>query len=81
MGREDALSKGKRYLAEGRLLVHSVGDRSIRGTCRGLGRTYRCGWDWDGEWNGDWFCTCPARGRCSHVLALQLVTQAGGPGA
>ncbi len=81
MSREDVLSKAKRYVGEGRLLVHAVGDKSIRGTCRGLGKTYRCGWDSDGAWDGGWFCTCPSRSRCSHVLALQLVTQAGGPDA
>jgi hypothetical protein len=82
MPREDALSKGKRSLSVGRLLVHSVGDKAIRGTCRGLGKTYRWGWDWDGEWDGSWFCTCRTlRPTCSHIYALKLVTQTRGVSA
>jgi hypothetical protein len=58
--RENALSKGRRYAAEGRLVVRSVDGESARAECRGDGATYQVGFD-----NGRWFCSCPALGRCS----------------
>jgi uncharacterized Zn finger protein len=69
--RESAAAKGRRYLVEGRPLVERVDRDSIAATCRGNGATYRLGH------NGTaWGCTCPARGICSHLTALQLVTVA-----
>lgn len=35
--RENAETKGRRYVAEGRLLVQHVDERSIRAACRGGG--------------------------------------------
>jgi uncharacterized Zn finger protein len=67
--RENALSKGKRYAAEGRLVVYSVTSEQARAVCRGDGAIYTVGFE-----NGRWFCTCPAKGRCSHQFALGLVT-------
>jgi uncharacterized Zn finger protein len=66
---ESAESKGRRYLTEGRLLVRSVQPGGIRAICRGSGEYHRVGYE-----RGGWFCTCPALGRCSHLVALQLVT-------
>jgi len=40
MPREDARSKGIRYLAEGRLLVTTVTDRVVVARCRGGGEVY-----------------------------------------
>ena len=70
--RENAHSKGRRLLAEGRLRVIEVDEfaavamAEVRGDSGGL---YVVGRDERG-----WFCGCPARGRCAHMVALQLVT-------
>ena len=68
-GRENAEVKGRRYVAEGRLLVEHVDARTIRARCRGNGAVYGLGRN-----RGSWFCDCPALGRCCHLVALQLVT-------
>jgi hypothetical protein len=67
--RENALSKGKRYAAEGRLVIRSVSARTTRAECRGDGAIYKVGYE-----GGHWSCDCPALGRCSHMYALGLVT-------
>lgn len=70
-GRENPQSKGRRYLLEGRLEVTHVDVDRIRATCRGQDDTHRLGY---GE--GHWWCSCPARGLCAHLVALKLVTRA-----
>lgn len=68
--------KGRRLLTEGRLLVVRTGDGSgaVVATCRGdSGAVYDLGFDPKAR---EWRCTCEARGRCSHLVALQLVTVA-----
>lgn len=55
--RETVDEKGRRYLTEGRLA-----------RCRGRGAEYALGLGVDG-----WYCGCPARGRCCHRVALELV--------
>lgn len=68
--REGAYAKGRRYLTEGRLILTKVDGDDIRSTCRGdSGEVYR-----QQHYAGRWFCSCPAKTRCSHVVALQLVT-------
>jgi uncharacterized Zn finger protein len=70
--RENAATKGRRLLVEGRLIVERVEGGLIAATCRGdSGAIYRLGYD---PRSGEWRCTCPARGRCSHLVALMLVT-------
>jgi hypothetical protein len=68
--RENAAAKGRRYLSEGRLVVHEVDERAglCRASCRGGGAIYKLGKD-----SAGWFCTCPARGLCAHLVALQSV--------
>jgi hypothetical protein len=68
---ENAEAKARRYLLEGRLRVRMVkGGRSFA-ECRGNGHI------WHPCYVGDrWRCNCPARGRCAHLVALQLVTSA-----
>jgi hypothetical protein len=75
--REDAAAKGRRYLAEGRLVVRAVDEiaGTVRAACRGDGAVYALGRD-----RGGWFCSCPARGRCAHLVALGLVVAVGGEG-
>ena len=71
--REDAFTKARRLLAEGRLTVRVVGGSHIAAVCRGdSAKVYTLGFD-----QGRWYCSCPAVGqpvRCSHSLALQPVT-------
>ena len=69
MPRENAQDKGRRYLAEGRLVVEHVAGDSIKARCRGGGAVYALGLE-----RGEWWCNCPALGRCSHLVALMLVT-------
>lgn len=69
--RESVECKARRYLDEGRLRVLSEDVGAVTATCRGSGATYRLGCD-----RGGWWCTCPARGRCSHLTALALVVDA-----
>jgi hypothetical protein len=68
--RENAAEKARRYLAEGRLLVLKVDDKAgvVAAEARGDGATYACGYA-----QRHWYCTCPAKGRCCHLLALGLV--------
>jgi len=69
MAREDALTKGRRYAAEGRLVVESVVRGCISARCRGAGRSYSLGW----SAGHGWYCDCPAKTTCAHLACLQLV--------
>lgn len=78
MARENADAKGRRYLLEGRLYVRLASPERIRAMCRGDGEVYRLGYE---EAEG-WWCSCPAVRRCSHLIALKLVSvRPGGWGA
>jgi uncharacterized Zn finger protein len=69
MTREGAEAKGRRYLVEGRLTVVACEDWQVEALCKGdSGHMYVLGYTRDG-----WWCECPAT-RCSHLVALQLVT-------
>jgi uncharacterized Zn finger protein len=69
--RENADAKGRRYLAEGRLIVDHISGGTVSASCRGDGEIHRCGHD-DAR---QWWCTCPARSdHCAHLVALRLVT-------
>jgi hypothetical protein len=60
-GRENAETKGRRYLVEGRLLVEHVDSNGIVATCRGNWAKYRLGH------NGTaWGCTC-RREASAHI--------------
>lgn len=67
--RENAADKARRYVVEGRLVLSRVEPGRVEGTCRGDGEVYRLGYA-----HGRWACSCPARGRCAHLLAVGLVT-------
>jgi uncharacterized Zn finger protein len=69
MPREDALTKGKRYLTEARLQVVTIEPDLIQATCKGSGVEWHLGWR-----PGGWWCNCPARTLCAHLVALQCVT-------
>lgn len=67
--RELKADKANRYLVEGRVILRSVERRRIIAIVRGEGAVYRVrhtGTRWD--------CTCPAKARCVHVLAVGRVT-------
>jgi len=67
--RESAETKARRYLTEGRLIVTVVAGDHVTATCRGDGEIHRL------EVHGDdRQCSCLARSRCSHLIALGLVT-------
>jgi uncharacterized Zn finger protein len=68
--REDAATKGRRLLGEGRLRVLSITTRELQAECWGdSAELYTVGYR-----PGGWYCSCPAFGRCSHMTALMLVT-------
>lgn len=69
--RESAPAKGRRYVAEGRLVIRELHehDGTVVADCRGDGAIWSLGRDKHGG-----FCSCPARGRCAHLYALGLVT-------
>ncbi len=69
MTRENAQTKGRRYLAEGRLIVTVANSHAVSAICRGGGALYQLGFG-----RGGWACTCPAKSLCAHLVALQLVT-------
>jgi uncharacterized Zn finger protein len=77
MARENAHDKARRYLTEGRLRViivdpHPVRRTPIIATVRGdSGEHFKLGYD---NVLKEWRCTCAARGECSHLKALKLVT-------
>lgn len=70
--RESAEAKGRRYLVEGRLTVERLDGRMVYATCRGTDAIYQLGYD---PTRSEWRSSCPARGRCAHLVALQLVTR------
>jgi uncharacterized Zn finger protein len=68
--RENAASKGRRYLCEGRLHVETVHPHGVAATCRGDGVRYQLGW----QPGPGWWCTCPVlTDQCAHLIALRLV--------
>ncbi len=70
MSSERAAEKARRYLAEGRLVVRELDEDAgvVQADVRGDGAVWTLGHDSTG-----WHCSCPARGRCAHLLALGLV--------
>lgn len=70
-GRENARTKSRRLLVEGRVLVRYAGPEGIRAFVRGDSGSLRSV-TYD---SGRWDCDCPSRGEgCSHIMATQAVT-------
>lgn len=67
--RESISTKARRYLIEGRIRVRYVGPLGIQAHVTGTEAvhvvTYRL--------EEGWGCSCPARSRCAHLEAVQLV--------
>lgn len=62
-------------LAEGRLVLRRVDETEIRAVCRGdSGELHELGFLSE----AGWFCSCPARTKCGHLVALELVCVAPG---
>jgi hypothetical protein len=63
--------KARRYVSEGRLIVRQLDEEggTAGADCRGDGQIHSLGYDDRG-----WWCSCAAKGRCSHLLALGLVS-------
>jgi len=68
--KENAAAKARRYVGEGRLVIRELHeqDGTALADCRGDGAIYSLGYDEQG-----WWCSCAARARCSHLIALGLV--------
>jgi uncharacterized Zn finger protein len=60
-------AKALRDVAEGRLRILSVHNGRVFAECQGE-RLYTTGFS-----NGRWWCNCPARGPCCHLVALRGV--------
>lgn len=69
MTRENAAAKARRYLTEGRVVLERVDDEHVIAHVRGHATFHTCT-----HGRGGWACTCQARGVCSHLLAVGLVT-------
>jgi hypothetical protein len=67
--RENVQRKGRRYTLAGRLTILSVDRDTITGECNGSGVVHSVGH----KPGLGWFCSCPARSTCSHLVALWLV--------
>ena len=69
MPREDAATKARRLLVEGRVTIRTLSDDLIEARVRGdSARHYDVIWEPSG-----WSCDCDALSRCSHTRAVQLV--------
>ena len=67
--RESAYVKSRRYLVEGRVILVRVTTSTALAHVRGDGAVHTVI-----AAPHIWTCTCPARGRCCHQLAVGLVT-------
>lgn len=80
----DKYEKARRLLVDGRVVLEWVTaepneePQPIVASVRGdTGQFYRVVFD---RASFDWSCPCEARGLCSHIIALQLITQQPKPG-
>ena len=69
MSREDVAAKARRLVAAGRVHIHRDGETSVVARVDGDTGSHRVVWDRSGV-----TCWCPARGPCSHIAALRLVS-------
>ena len=71
MVRENTTAKAGRYLQEGRVIITAVAPGHVTAIARGDRRLYRVTYQ-----HPHWSCTCPARRRCSHLIAVRRVVGA-----
>jgi uncharacterized Zn finger protein len=72
MPRESIDEKALRYLREHRVRVTHIEDGRVYARARGERAVY----DLSFKRNGRAWCTCPARVRCAHLVALEFVGHA-----
>lgn len=73
-GRENAPTRARRLLVEGRVHVKRVDRRGVLADVRGdSGEIRTVTYE-----HGLWACDCPARRSCAHVLAVQQVVVVNG---
>jgi hypothetical protein len=77
MRRETVEEKARRLLGEGRLLVEHVADGRVQAIVAGDSGMHELAVEADGAES----CSCRASGRCSHLVALGLVTHRGKAGS
>jgi uncharacterized Zn finger protein len=73
MTRESAAVKSRRYLTEGRVMIRAVRPGDLHAHVRGDATVHEVRW----SPRRGWSCTCPAPGRCCHLLAVGLVVALG----
>lgn len=71
--RENAAAKARRYLTEGRVVLELVWHQEVAAAVRGDAAIHRV----EFSSRRGWRCTCPAVGRCAHLLAVGLVVALG----
>jgi uncharacterized Zn finger protein len=64
-----AADKARALLADGHVQILSADESHVAARVRGSTGIYDTAW-----YFGQWTCTCAAYGRCSHELAVELVT-------
>jgi hypothetical protein len=69
LSRENAETKARRLLIEGRVVVQVCGSDRVKAVVRGDSSSVRLV-----QYDGSWSCSCIARWRCSHVRSVQLIT-------
>jgi len=69
VNKESVTDKAHRYLTEGRVVVSFAAPGVVNATVRGDADIHEVTYE-----RGGWHCTCPARGRCAHLLAVGLIT-------
>ena len=74
MVREAAPAKARRYLTEGRVQLVRVTESNALAKVRGDGAVHTVIAN-----PKFWSCSCPAKGRCAHLLAVGLVVAVGRP--
>lgn len=70
--RENAETKARRYLVEGRVQMVRVTPSTALANVRGDGAVFSVT-----AAPSRWTCNCPAVGRCAHQLAVGLVVAIG----
>lgn len=68
--REDAATKARRLLTQGRVIVTRVDGRDVTAIVRGDSAEFYS----VAHRSRSCVCDCAALGRCSHVQALMLIT-------
>lgn len=68
-GRERPDTKARRLLGQQRVLLAHVSRHEVLAEVTGDGANYTVRFG-----RGGWYCTCPCRVLCSHLIAVRLVT-------